>query len=187
MKLLMHVCCAPCFCAPLEELRGEGIEVAGRFYNPNIHPLLEFRKRLKAVKALQQAMNVDMIYDEDYGLTQFLRAVFDKPQPRCELCWGMRLDDTARLAKERGFDAFSTTLLISRHQDHDAIGRIGHEVGKQHGVEFFIGISGCWRSGRTRWRRRGRFICSSTAAASSASAIDTGTRRASCFAARRRM
>ncbi|NOZ20679.1 MAG: epoxyqueuosine reductase QueH [Planctomycetes bacterium] len=137
MKLLMHVCCAPCFCAPLEQLRGEGVGVTGYFYNPNIHPLLEFRKRLKAVKTLHGAVKVDMIYSEDYGLTEFLRMAFDKPQPRCELCWGMRLNKTARVAKERGFDAFSTTLLISRRQDHDAIGRIGQEAAERHGVEFF--------------------------------------------------
>ncbi|MEW6359886.1 MAG: epoxyqueuosine reductase QueH [Planctomycetota bacterium] len=136
MKLLMHVCCAPCFCAPLEELRSEGIEVTGHFYNPNIHPLIEFRKRLKAVKVLQHAMKVDIIYDENYGLTEFLRKVFDKPQPRCELCWRIRLEAAAQMAKERGFDAFSTTLLISRHQDHDAVGRIGHEVGDRRGVKF---------------------------------------------------
>jgi predicted adenine nucleotide alpha hydrolase (AANH) superfamily ATPase len=137
MKILMHVCCAPCFCAPLEELRGEGIEVTGHFYNPNVHPLLEFRKRLKAVKVMQAVLGMDMIWDERYGLTDFLKATFDRPEPRCELCWGMRMTETARLAKERGFDAFSTTLLISGHQDHEAVKRIAENAAERFAVDFF--------------------------------------------------
>lgn len=136
MKVLMHVCCAPCFCAPLEELRGEGMEVTGYFYNPNIHPLLEFRKRLKALKVMQEAAGVEVIWEEEYGLGGFLQAVYGQPGPRCELCWALRMGATARLAGERGFDAFSTTLLISPHQDHEAVRRIAQEAAERCRVTF---------------------------------------------------
>ena len=136
MRVLTHVCCAPCFGAPLEEMRREGIVVTGYFYNPNIHPLLEFRRRLKALKVMQQALKMDMIWDERYGLMDFLREVLDRAEPRCERCWNLRLTETARLAKEQGFDAFSTTLLISGHQDHQAVRRIAQEAADRFGVSF---------------------------------------------------
>jgi len=132
----MHVCCGPCFCAPLEALRREHVDVTGYFYNPNIHPLLEFRKRLKAVQVMQQAVKVDMMRHEEYGLTDFLEATFGRAEPRCERCWTMRLEETAGKAAAEGFEAFSTTLLISPYQDHDAVRRIGREAGERLGVEF---------------------------------------------------
>ncbi|MCB7128382.1 MAG: epoxyqueuosine reductase QueH [Candidatus Brocadiales bacterium] len=58
MRLLLHVCCSPCLCAPLEELKKDSLEIEGFFYNPNIHPLLEFRRRLKSVKVYQESSPV---------------------------------------------------------------------------------------------------------------------------------
>ena len=54
MDVLLHICCAPCITAPLAELRSRGCAVSGFFHNPNIHPLMEFRKRLRAVEVLAE-------------------------------------------------------------------------------------------------------------------------------------
>jgi len=74
-NLLLHICCAGCLCAPLDELRSEGLKVHGYFYNPNIHPLLEFRKRLKAVHIFQESDPIGIDYCEEYGLREYLSEV----------------------------------------------------------------------------------------------------------------
>jgi len=136
MKLLLHVCCAECLCGILDELQADKMEVVGFFYNPNIHPLLEFRRRLKAVKVFQQRCGIEIIYDEDYGLWKFLDEVYGKAGDRCERCYRLRLDRTAQKARESGIPSFSTTLLVSRHQKHDLIRKVGEEVAQERGVQF---------------------------------------------------
>ena len=137
MKLLLHACCAPCLCTPWERLRSEGHELTAFFYNPNIHPLLEFRKRLKAIKALSDRQAIPLLCDETYGLRPFLEQVASQPGPRCTVCFRLRLRRTAEAAKARGDDAFSTTLLSSPHQDHDQLRRVGEEIARALGVTFF--------------------------------------------------
>ena len=143
MKVLLHICCAPCAIGPLEALHGEGHAVTGLFYNPNIHPLIQFRRRLKAVKVYNEREHLPMIYDEEYGLVRFLDAVHRpdeaaalQPGVRCECCYRLRLSRAAHVAHERGMDAFTTTLLSSKHQNHEAIRRMGEEMAATHGVTF---------------------------------------------------
>lgn len=121
---------------PFEELREEGHEVTGLFYNPNVHPLIEFRRRLKAQRVLQERLPIAVIYVEEYGLREFLEAVDWRGGGRCEDCYRLRLSRTARKAADRGMDAMTTTLLSSRHQDHQLIRRVGEECAEQAGVEF---------------------------------------------------
>lgn len=142
MRLLLHICCAPCICAPMEELvhlRKEGLEIEGYFYNPNIHPLLEFRRRLKAVKVYESTEKgpLPIHYCEDYGLEEFLRTVVNETPKRCEDCYSMRLLSTARYAKEHGFDAFSTALLFSTHQKHELVKKAGEEASRLVGIPFY--------------------------------------------------
>jgi len=137
MKLLLHSCCAPCLGAPWERLRSEGYDVTAFFYNPNIHPLLEFRKRLKAVRTLSDRQAIPILCDETYGLHLFLEQVWPRVGPRCEVCFRMRLQRTAEVARARGDDAFSTTLLSSPHQDHEQLRRLGEASGQALGVTFF--------------------------------------------------
>jgi len=138
MKLLLHICCGPCAIGPFEQLVGQGHQVTGLFYNPNIHPLIEFRRRLKALKVLQERIPLDVIYDEQYGLVEYLSSVRWQAArgARCADCYRLRLDRTAREARERGFDAFSTTLLASEHQAHEHVRRIAEQAAKRAGVEF---------------------------------------------------
>ena len=136
MPVLVHVCCAACELALLEPLRRVG-RVALHFHNPNIHPLIEFRRRLTAVQVLAERERLELFADDRYGLREFLArtAPWDRPA-RCLACWRMRLSETARLAAEKGFEAITTTLLSSSHQDHEAIRRIGEEEAAAKGLAF---------------------------------------------------
>jgi len=135
-KLLCHVCCAQCYLGAYPELAREAMQVEGFFYNPNIHPLLEFRRRLKAVKVLAEQAKLKIHCEEDYGLQDFLRRVVGHEEKRCGICHEVRLRQTARFAKAYGFDAFTTSLLASKHRDHEALAKLGREIGAEVGIEF---------------------------------------------------
>ncbi len=135
MKIALHVCCAPCLAGTLPSFAGRG-EVLPFFCNPNIHPLLEFRKRLKAVEVFAEREKIEIAADRAYGLERFLELVPPDGAGRCELCYRERLGRTAQYAAEAGADAFSTTMVSSTHQDHDAIRRAGEEAAEEFGVEF---------------------------------------------------
>ena len=135
MKIALHVCCAPCLAGTLPSFAELG-EVLPFFYNPNIHPLLEFRKRLKAVDVFAEREKIEIAADRTYGLQRFLGLVPPDGAGRCELCYRDRLGRTARYAAETGAGAFSTTMVSSTHQDHDAIRRAGEEAAGEPAVEF---------------------------------------------------
>jgi predicted adenine nucleotide alpha hydrolase (AANH) superfamily ATPase len=134
MALLVHVCCAECLLGPLDGLRRQGM--AALFYNPNVHPLIEFRRRLKAFRLLVEREGIESVCDEQYGLGTFLDSVDHRAANRCEQCYRLRLLRTAELARERGDEGFTTTLLVSRHQQHDTVCRVGDEVARVVGVRF---------------------------------------------------
>ena len=134
MKLLIHVCCAPCLIGPLEALRREGMQPSGFFYNPNIHPFLEFRKRVKALRVFLEKDELPVEIIEEYGLELFMREVFRPDRrERCRNCDFLRLRRTADRAKEMGFDAFTTTLLGSPHQDHELLRESGERAAEKVG------------------------------------------------------
>jgi len=135
MKLLLHICCAPCIAAPLRELKSQA-EVTGFFYNPNIHPLLEFRKRLRAVEVFQEQEKLPVIYNREYGLGDFLRRIGPDTSDRCDVCYKMRIEAAAAAARENGFDAFTTSLLFSKHQGHEKIKALAREAAGREGVGF---------------------------------------------------
>ncbi|MDR4508224.1 MAG: epoxyqueuosine reductase QueH [Candidatus Brocadiaceae bacterium] len=136
MNLLLHICCACCLCAPLLELRKEGYKVTGLFYNPNIHPLLEFRKRLKAVRVFQENDPITVVFQEEYGLRDFLKNVQYEGNDRCVDCYSLRLKYTVEYAKENGFDAFASTMLFSLYQNHDQLKVISENLSEQYGIHF---------------------------------------------------
>lgn len=145
MRVLLHTCCASCLLYPLSALREEEIEAIVFFYNPNVHPYREFRKRLTSVKDCCNAQGIAALYNEEYDLEKFLRAVLGRHVPeRCGVCYAMRLDETARMAREKGINAFSTTLLVSPHQHHEAIKAAGQTASRTHGVDF---LERDWRRG----------------------------------------
>ena len=139
MKALLHICCSVCALGAFRQLRDEGWKVRGYFFNPNIHPLIEFRRRKKSVKVLQEHIPLPVEYDEEYGLWDFLREVdHESGQKRCLECYRLRMEHTARKAAELEADAFTSTLLTSYRQDQDGLKRIGQECGDRHGVDFLF-------------------------------------------------
>jgi len=134
-SLLVHVCCGECVAAILEPLRHAG-PFALFFHNPNIQPLLEFRRRAKSVQVLAEAERLDVVTDMAYDPKAFLKAVpWDRPE-RCRACYRLRVAETARVAAERGCTAITTTLLTSIHQDHAAVRAIGEEAAAARGLQF---------------------------------------------------
>lgn len=136
MKILLHICCAPCAIYPLKELRSEGLEVTGFFYNHNIHPYQEYRRRLDTVREYANKVDLTVVYRDEYRLEEFLEAVADNPGQRCLYCYASRLEATAQAAVENGFSAFTSSLLYSRYQKHDTIRELGESIGARYGIRF---------------------------------------------------
>ena len=158
MKILLHICCANCSLYPLQELNNEGHEVFGFFYNPNIHPYQEYIRRLETVKEIEKECNVRMIYQNRYDLVDFLRSVAFRESDRCRICYHLRLTATAKIARRGKFDAFTSTLLGSKHQDHDLIREVGIGVGKGEGISFFYrDFRDGWVQGREASQRLGLY------------------------------
>ncbi|MGD8883772.1 MAG: epoxyqueuosine reductase QueH [Desulfobacterales bacterium] len=136
MKVLLHVCCANCAIYPIKSMREEGLEVMAFFYRHNIHPYSECLKRQEALEAYAEQINLKVIYQEGYDLEGFIRNVAFRESERCNYCYHDRLRATALLAKRGKFDYFSSTLLYSKHQNHELIRSIGESIGKSVGVPF---------------------------------------------------
>ena len=136
MKVLMHACCGPCASYSVEALREAGHEVYGYFYNPNIHPSQEYRRRWESFKQLAEAVELPILEPGDYDYQEWLRRAAWREQVRCPLCYQMRLEQTARIAKHGKFDAFTTTLLISPYQKHDVLKQTGEAIAAAYGIPF---------------------------------------------------
>jgi predicted adenine nucleotide alpha hydrolase (AANH) superfamily ATPase len=136
MKLLLHICCAPCSIYPLRRLREDGADVMGFFYRDNIHPYTECLKRQETLSDYAEQIDLKLIIPKDYDLEGFLQQVVFREKDRCSYCYHARLQATAHMAKRGKFDAFSSTLLYSKFQKHDLIRSVGESVGKSIGVPF---------------------------------------------------
>lgn len=121
MKILLHSCCGPCTIFPLKVLRSEQHDLTGFFHNPNIHPFREFSRRLDTLREFAETVSLPLLVNETYGLRDYLQFVDYSTSDRCHDCYRLRLEKAASFAKTNNFDAFSTTLLYSRFQNHEAI------------------------------------------------------------------
>jgi len=113
MNILLHICCGPCAISPVEELRDTGMDVTGFFYNHNIHPYQEYRRRLETVREYAAQVDLHVICQDAYNLEEFLGAVAARPGERCNYCYASRLEATAQAAVGLGCAAFTSTLLYS--------------------------------------------------------------------------
>ena len=136
MKLLLHICCAPCSNMCIETLRGDGIEPVGFWYNPNIHGVKEYRRRKNTLIDYARSIHLKLLIENEYGLRKFIDHVYPNYEARCAYCYACRLEETARFAAQNGYDAFSTTLLISPYQKHELIRQTGQRMADKYGVEF---------------------------------------------------
>jgi predicted adenine nucleotide alpha hydrolase (AANH) superfamily ATPase len=148
MRILLHICCGPCALFPLLQLRAAGHDVAGFFYNHNIHPYQEYVRRRDAVKQMAEQKSMSLIMRDDYDLEAFLSHVAAEPDKRCSYCYASRLRATAEAAVNGGFDAFTASLLYSRYQRHDEIRALGEKIGSEYGVAFYYQDFRCgWQEG----------------------------------------
>lgn len=147
MKILLHICCANCAITPLERMKEQGNEVTGYFFNPNIHPFQEYQKRLDALKQYSEKTGLEMIYRDEYLLEEFLKNVSHRVKERCQYCYSVRLEATAREAKNKNFDGFSTTLLQSSYQNHALIKETGEFMAQKIGIPFY------YEDFRPGWKR----------------------------------
>lgn len=139
MRLLLHTCCAPCAIAVLKLAREDKYDsITGFFYNPNIHPGREFTKREDYAMNLFKSEQSDFI-GSSYKPEEYFDKIrgFENTKIRCPACWDIRLRKTASFAKEKRFDAFTTTLLASPHQDHESLKRISESLGKTLSIKFY--------------------------------------------------
>lgn len=142
-RLLLHSCCAPCSSYTLEYL-SRYFDITVYYFNPNISPKHEFDKRFEEQKRLISQMpfkNRVTLVEGDYNYDDFLeiaKGLENVPEggERCFRCYKMRLESTARLAKEQGFDYFCTTLSISPLKNSQKINELGFEIEEKYGVKW---------------------------------------------------
>jgi len=153
-SILLHVCCAPCATYCVKQLRGQAFTVAGYWFNPNIHPYSEHERRRETLARYAGEIDLPVIWEPGYEMVAFLRAVAGRERfrERCRICYRMRLERTAQTAAREGYDAFTTTLLISPYQDQAAIQEIGQEVADLYHVSFFF------ENFRRGWAEHGQMV-----------------------------
>ena len=142
-RVLLHACCGVCSGAVLEYLT-RYFDVTLLWYNPNLYPEEEFRRRFEALEEIVAKMGLAervKLLAEPWRHEEYEgRVVGLEREPeggaRCTECFRLRLEETARVAAERGFDYFCTTLTLSRHKDERRINRLGEELGKALGVTW---------------------------------------------------
>lgn len=142
-KLLLHSCCAPCSSYVLEYL-SEYFDITIYYYNPNISPKEEFSKRIDEQKRLINELPVKnkiSFISGKYDNSKYekmIKGLEEQPEggSRCYLCYKLRLEETAKLAQEMGFDYFTTTLSISPYKNSKVLNEIGEELEKNYNVNY---------------------------------------------------
>jgi len=138
-KLLLHSCCAPCSIYVLKELAKE-YQLSIFFYDPNIHPRMEYIKRRDEMKIY--AKKIGVAFEEgDYDTTNWIdrtKGLENEPEKgkRCEVCFDIRLNETAKKAKEEGYDVWTTVMSISPHKDAEQINSVGRKIFKLYDIKF---------------------------------------------------
>ena len=160
MKLLLHTCCAPCSVYCIDSLRSENIEPTVYWYNPNIHPYIEYKTRRDTLKEYTKSINVDAIFEEEYGLDNFCKNVIGDLQNRCQnYCYRVRLEQTAKYAKEHGFDTITTTLFVSPYQKHEILKEIVADIAKKYELNFlYRDFRVGFREGQAKARELGLYM-----------------------------
>lgn len=141
MKLLFHICCAPCAGYLTKEFFKD-FEPVLFFYNPNVWPEQEYEKRLAEVEKFCQQEKIELIIGQ-YENEKWFEAVRGHEQDpeageRCQICFQMRLERTAQKAKELGIKYFSTSLAVSPYKNLTVIKKIGQKIADEHKLQFVV-------------------------------------------------
>jgi predicted adenine nucleotide alpha hydrolase (AANH) superfamily ATPase len=146
-RLLLHVCCGPCAIWPVRDMAAAGeYAVSGLFYNPNIHPADEYGRRMEGAISLFAEEGLPLECAGGCDQRRWEAYVGAAAPERCGMCYRTRLEYVAEAARNGGFDAFSTTLLISPYQNHGLIRSICEQAALRQGVGF------CYRDFRPHFR-----------------------------------
>ena len=141
-RLLLHSCCAPCSSACLERLK-DHFAVTVLYYNPNIDENEEYEKRkAEQIRFLQETGWADFL-DCDHEPEAFFKAVQgmeNEPErgSRCYVCYGLRLEKTAQVAKEHGFAYFGTTLTLSPYKNAEWLNEISEKLGDRYALNYLF-------------------------------------------------
>lgn len=141
--LLLHSCCAPCSSYVLEYLSNY-FKITILYYNPNISPVEEFYKRVEEQKRLISLLKTKYpvsLIEGDYDNNLFedaVKGLENEPErgKRCYACYELRLRQCAKIAKDRGFDYFTTTLSISPYKNSNWINEIGSKLEQDYKVNY---------------------------------------------------
>ena len=142
-KILLHSCCAPCRSSVIMSLM-EHFDITILYYNPNISPIKEYEKRKKEqielinkLKKIAQVNIIDCDYDNDV-YEERIKGYEECPErgQRCTICFNLRLEKTAKIAKENNFDYFCTTLTLSPYKNAKLINEIGEELSKKYKIKW---------------------------------------------------
>ena len=139
MKIVLHICCGVCAAGAAERLTLEGHEVLGLFYNPNIHPLEEYERRLEVTYKVAKELNFPLVagpYMPEEWLAE-TSSLENEPEGgrRCEVCFRFRLKKAYLYLKDNGGDAFTTTLTVGPSKSAAVINQVGQEIG---GDKFLV-------------------------------------------------
>lgn len=134
-KLLIHACCGPCSTSVLE-LLNKYFLIDVLYYNPNIYPEEEYKKRLNELKKVSKNV-ISLSYDSNL-FTDLVKGLETEKEGglRCYKCIEARLRKTATYAKENGYDFFTTTLSVSPHKNSKMINEIGYKLEKEYNIKY---------------------------------------------------
>ncbi len=144
-SLLLHACCAPCSSYVIEYL-SKYFDITLLYYNPNISPVDEYVKRseelIRLVKDMEGIENVSVLSapytpSDFYEIARGLESLPEGGE-RCFKCYRLRLEYSAKYAREKGFDFFSTTLSISPHKNAEVLNTVGGELSDKYGVPYLF-------------------------------------------------
>lgn len=141
-KLLLHSCCAPCSSACLERLF-KHFQITVFYYNPNIEAEEEYEKRkaeqIRFLKETGYAELLDCDHDKA-AFEEIAKGYENEPErgKRCYRCYKLRLDSTAKAAKEHGYDYFATTLTLSPYKNAHWLNELGEQAGEAYGVKYLF-------------------------------------------------
>ena len=140
-NLLLHSCCAPCSTTVIERLK-DYFDITIVYYNPNIEPIDEYEKRkqeqIRIIK-LYGLKYLDCDYDNNL-FHEMSKGLEDVPEKgiRCHKCYELRLNYTAKLAKENNFEYFGTTLTVSPYKLSNIINEIGLKLERIYDIKFLV-------------------------------------------------
>lgn len=138
-RLLLHTCCAPCICY-VSTVLNQQYSLTNYFYNPNIHPIEEYDRRLNELTNFSKQQNLTLIIennDTDYW-NKLVKGLENEPEGsiRCFKCYEMRLEKTALYAKENNYDLFTTVLSISPHKNAYKLNELGKQIERKYNIKY---------------------------------------------------